>query len=1220
MLCLCAPSLAPIMTKISTALRRQLALIAIAITPLSAQVKPKSPAAAKPASDIAALVEGKSIHGFTTRALYLDAANRPMGARFTHDKTGFVLDVVREQSVPQAHIWVTTFPTTDRGEPHTQEHLLITKGGKGRALGTLASASLATTGAFTDQWRTNYTFNTAAGAKAFYTLVDAHLDALLNPDFTDEEVRREVRSFGITEDPATHALGLEEKGSVYNEMVSTEASPSSPVYEEMMGLIYGREHPLARNSGGTPAGIRELGADAIRTFHREHYMPGNMGMIVAVPDAIPLDGLLGRISASIAQYDHTAGDKAAISSMEDLPKAAPAAEGTIRIVNFPHKNPGEPSPLLFGWPANRTLSVNEQSLLGLYLDAVAGDATSNLYKRFIDTKTRTTDIGAHGVSAWLNDEPSVPFYISFDGVDPKHVNDTEIAAVRSAMLEELRAVAALPDGSQGLQAFNARIKSRIQGLQRAQSKFVNSPPRFGFRNTYSEWLDQLRLVNRTPGFRKSLVLAQAVQYADSMTNGPINNWRTLLPRWHVTDVIPYAVAGRPDSAMIERDAVDRRARAAAEVARLRSVYAVNDDQVALQRYKTDYEKNTAVLDELAATLPPSRLADDLPLTLDDPLQFRTDHVRGVPIVSSTFESMTSLTAGLNLRTDGVRDDELVYLSALPAMLTQVGLYKNDKVETFEEMTERQRREILSLSASWTGNPRLGRVELALAGAGNNPAESARALEWMRDVLTVPDWRAENLPRMRDVVDRQLNTARSTRQGAPETWVRAVSGAYEMQSNPRFLATSSFLTRTHFLLRLKWLLRDAGDASHRAALDEWFTALLPTDVGMTHAIAQRLVTGVSDTSVNATDSPGVKAFFARTRALPSAVQAIATDISHDLAVTLAEIPNETLAADWVYLVNQLRDDLMTPPSVSLAALTAMRNRLLSTGNARMFIVSSSANRIAVAPGVAALLGVLRVAPPTKAVAASVALIDQRLATRMPAGAHPQFVGLLDPNMSGGVMMNSAPSPTYADTSERALVRVLAGQLYGGGGAHSIYSQTIAAGLAYGNGLGQSAYAGRLSYYADLTPELPQTLSFVVGQLKKSPHDTALVDYAMTQLLHVRTGGSFEGRGFAIAEDLTDGITPDVVRRFNQKALALRKNKPDLAHAMYAQMDSVYAEVLPGYRHGMPNVPGAVYFTIGSEKQQAAYERYLKAEVSPDAQLVRLYPRDFWIVTPRKVNVP
>jgi hypothetical protein len=51
-----------------------------------------------------------------------------MGARFIHQRSGFTLDLLQIQSVPQAMIWVTTYPTSNMGEPHTQEHLPLAKG------------------------------------------------------------------------------------------------------------------------------------------------------------------------------------------------------------------------------------------------------------------------------------------------------------------------------------------------------------------------------------------------------------------------------------------------------------------------------------------------------------------------------------------------------------------------------------------------------------------------------------------------------------------------------------------------------------------------------------------------------------------------------------------------------------------------------------------------------------------------------------------------------------------------------------------------------------------------------------------------------------------------------------------------------------------------------------------------------------------------------------
>ena len=159
------------------------------------------------------LSEGSRVEGFRATALYLNDAGRPMGARFVHERTGFIFDLLQIQSVPQAFIWVNTFPTSDMGEPHTQEHLLLGKGSRGRYLGSLQTMTLSESNAFTQQWRTCYNFNTGGGSEAYYRMLRAELDALLHPDYTDEEIRREVRNFGVAEGP-DGSLRLEEKGTV----------------------------------------------------------------------------------------------------------------------------------------------------------------------------------------------------------------------------------------------------------------------------------------------------------------------------------------------------------------------------------------------------------------------------------------------------------------------------------------------------------------------------------------------------------------------------------------------------------------------------------------------------------------------------------------------------------------------------------------------------------------------------------------------------------------------------------------------------------------------------------------------------------------------------------------------------------------------------------------------------------------------------------------------
>src|SRR5690242_7168908 len=72
---------------------------------------------------LSSLSQSEVVDGFKAEAIYLNDANEPMGGRFVHQATGFTLDLLQIESVPQAFISVNTYPVSDKGEPHTQEHL-----------------------------------------------------------------------------------------------------------------------------------------------------------------------------------------------------------------------------------------------------------------------------------------------------------------------------------------------------------------------------------------------------------------------------------------------------------------------------------------------------------------------------------------------------------------------------------------------------------------------------------------------------------------------------------------------------------------------------------------------------------------------------------------------------------------------------------------------------------------------------------------------------------------------------------------------------------------------------------------------------------------------------------------------------------------------------------------------------------------------------------------
>jgi len=1163
------------------------------------------------------LTEGKNINGFRAEALYLNDADKPFGARFRHQRTGFTLDFLQLQSVPQVLMWVNSFPTSDRGEPHTQEHLLLGKGNAGRAHSSLEDMSLAGSTAFTMQWRTVYQLHTAAGPEVFYKLFESQTDSLLHPDYTDEEIRREVSHWGVNENPADKGLRLEEKGTVYQEMVSSYERPISLLFRVANQMIYGPDHPLALSAGGWPAAIREMKAEHIRRFHSDNYQLANMGMVASFPKEMPLEGALAHLDQILNRLNQVGPKQEAprFASEADLTAPKPAASGEIRLVEYPHQNAQQPGWVMFAWPATRELDTQEKALLNLFLANVAGDATTNLYKMFVDSKSKVMETGAQGVFGFLDDEMVVgnPVYMGLTDVVPASMTQQKIADVRQKILDELRRIASFKDGSPELAEFNERLKNRIIQNRRALSKFVNSPPGFGFRSSDAGWMSHLTDLNRTRGFRKSVTLKSELAAIEKLLSNKENVWSSYIDKWKL-GALPYAVAAKPAPQLGEQEEQAEAARAKAELERLEKRYGVSDEAEALRRFKTEYDATTAELERQAQQAAILRFVQTPPLTLDDQLDFKVSTLPGgVPMVASTFENMTSATLGIALRLDNVPEDQLVYLSMLPALLTETGVIKDGKPISFEEMSEMQRKEILALESYFSTNFKTNRVELAVRGSGNDLGESQRALEWMKLVLMSPDWRPENLPRIRDVVDQTLSGLRNRMQSAEENWVNDPADAFWRQDNPLLLTTSSFLTQAHNVHRLRWMLKDAGSEPDRAAISTFLSNLAGAGAKGKRddlIILLGAIQGKGELikKIPASLMPYGEEFTRLSREGGS----IAVEAAKDLEQLLADIPDATLATDWDYLARQIRHDLLIPSSQVLADLNAMRQGLLRTGGARLFFIGSPSSRTGLEPGVASLLAGFEQKPVQPVKYSSTRMVESRLRGRVAEKETPLYVGLINPNTQGGVFLNSAPSVSYLEADNReAILDYLASRLYAGGGAHGIFIKTWGAGLAYSNGFRGSPATGRMGYYAERTPELPQTLRFVIAELKKTKVDPGLVEYAIAGAFGVfRSASPYEVRGESMANDIADGLTPEVIRRFRQSILSLRQD-PKLADELFKRMAAVYARILPGMGVTASNVEGGIYYVIGPEKQLSAYEEYLKTVEGPGVRLYRIYPRDYWM---------
>ena len=1158
------------------------------------------------------LTEGARVKGFTAAAVYLDDAGQPVGARFLHDETGFVFDYLRIESAPQGFIWVTTFPTSDKGEPHTQEHLLLGKGDRGRKLGSSEAMSLAESSAFTAQWRTAYHFHTVAGQDVYWPVFENHLDALINPDYTDEEIRREVRNFGVDKGD-DGKLHLEEKGTVYNEMVRSYESPETGLWRTAGALVYGPTHPLALDSGGFPDAIRTMTADDIRKFHHGTYHLANMGMVGAFPSAMSLSTVLERTGAILEKERgaENAGRTVNVMTEADLPKPAPAAAATIKIVDYPYSDTGNPGPVLFAWPATRALDDTERTLLGLFLDTVAGDEGTNLYKKLIDSKTRTMDLGASGVWSQASNDQGEPVYIGLNGVKADKLDEKTIADVRVLVRAELEHIAKLPDGAPELVAFDQRVQSRVVDLRRRLNKFLDSPPGFGFRGASSAWMDHLHMLGKTPGFKKSVTMRPALARVEQILAAPGNPWRDRLRLWGLLDT-PFAVASKPSPAKRAELDAEHKQRLEAELLRLQKQYGTADPAATLARDQQDYDAETKKLEDSqkAVALPP--LVDTPPMSLDDNLQYETGKIGPVATFTSTFDSMASSRVQLAFRLDGaVPEADQMFLAAFPSLLSDAGVIEDGRPIAADEMRERLRKEVLELSVYYIGNPRTMRTELVIAGAGNGAAETKHAVEWMHRVAFSPDWRIENLPRLRDLVDQQLTSLHQRMLGAEEGWVDDPRDAWWLEDALQ-AHTASFLTQAHDLHRLRWMFEDPQDAKARAEI-KTFLVTLGDAKSLRRADLLELARSLAHVGEpNATKPKSQKLGRWLDAATKLSVKArpIARDAGKDLSLLVSDLPDNSLAVDWSYLCRQMAHDLELGAPAALAKLEELRAKLISGSRARIVEVGSKASQQALATVVEALATKLPIAPGAIAATRSPVgpkLFHERLREREPAAKQPTFVGFYAPATSSGVFLNLVKSTEYGDTKDDAVLDYLTSNLMTGHGAHSIFMKTWAAGLAYSNGLHPRLNVGVLDYYAERCPLLPQTLRFVIGELKKAKPDSNIARYAVATSFNSRIANGFEARAGSMAADLVDRLTPEMVKTFRSRLLELAK-RADLADTLFSRMEAVYGRVLPGY--GKLD-PGGVYFVIGPDKQLAAYQDYLHATVGKDATLYRIYPRDFWI---------
>lgn len=1218
------------------------------------------------------ILEGTRIGAFRAAALYEAAGSGAVGARFIHDPSGMPVDLLRFDSVPQAMVWVQTLPVSDRGEPHTGEHLVLGKGKKGRLLALMLDMSIGEGSAATWRSKTIYHFHTAGGRQSFLELTYRLLDTLFHPDFTDEEIRREVAHLGVVEDVETGLLSLEEKGTIYLEMLSSFEKPGCIIWNEAMRLAYGPGHPLGFVSGGRPEAIRTMEPKHIREYFCRCYVPGEtVGLIVGLPEQFELrrfltdlDGVIRKVcnghphnrGAAEEAPLYQAGTGAEVAkAAATVPPLNPPGQPLIRLLSFPSASSSEPGNAVFSWAPRANLSPTDLFRLRALWHVLAGDEASYLHKDLVDRSTRRVAPGIAHVSGWISAPEGHPAMLWLSGLAPEMLDPAALGRVRGVIADRLEWIASLGPGSAELSEVNEKARTYLIALRRNLVEQTETPPRFGYRGTDDFWYRHVRQLAAEPGFRKDLLLNRH-RKALEVEMVAVNVWRDLITRLGLA-VPPVCVAARPDTSLPRELSEDKRKRLGEALEELKLRYAVGDEQEALRRYRADFDAETAKLEATEPEITRPGFLRDPPLTLDAMidsevelliLETPTGAEADIPVCLSRFGRTSLVDMGLYFDVTSTEADDLIYLPLLPLLIADLGCRDEDAGWLpYDRLRQRLQREVRDLEARYSVNPREGgsRVEWAVYASGLGSDEARAALSWMNRLLeSAGGIEPPALPRLRDLVNREIASLRQLPLGEEEDWATNPAQAYRYQRDRAYLSTTSIFTKLHHLNRLSWRLQQPPATETIRLLESRLSEILERWDGTREGLTAEL------------DLMG-----AEIPPLPP----LARELTAYLRTELDGAPDETLRDDLARLYAQTLGDLLIAPRTVLADLSGLVRRLLRQGPSRAHLTGSAQNvdrllpqlELAIAQlveGAAAApanpdhgsveadpgsrdgshlgsgegragLGANRLGP---------GIVTENLRSRYPwiprgPGSRIPYAALRLESSRNVLFANTARLITYSNPRRSNLIDYLASKAFGGGGAHGLFMKTWGAGLAYSNGVGSSPRSGLASYYAERCSDGIETIRFVIEILREADRildGPFFLDYALANTFYdYRGGDTYLSRGRAMADDRADGITPECVRRFKQGLLRLRREwlllevastsiaglgDGHLLQMIRDRLPEVVGPLLVGYGSRAAERHGSVNFMIGPEFQIEAFEKFLEIH-EPGARLVRLRPRDFWI---------
>ncbi|MBI5881939.1 MAG: hypothetical protein HZB91_02410 [Elusimicrobia bacterium] len=1141
--------------------------------------------AARPrgAGALAGLKKGQKVGDFTAVSLYVNHLGKAMGARFLHRPTGLETDLLFFASVPQVSLTFKTLTADDKGIPHALEHLVLGKGAKGKRFNMLVAMSIGeyTAGTYADL--TGYMFNTAAGMEDFYRLFEACLDTLVHPDFTDSEIRREIYNPEVVSNASMGALAIEEKGTVYNEMVSGMEKTDLAGWFELSRLAFGPKHPLALNFAGAPDSMRTVTVPEVRAFHAEHYRIGpGMAVAAALPANEDPFAFLERFSAILARVGKGAGPAPAAIT---VPPFEPAAEGSIGIGSYPSADADAPQDVYLAFKPIWSLSASDALALGVLLDLLAGGETSYLHKDMVDRQTRKSDFGITSVGAYLDDPPSNLPCVSFSGLAADRVSKGSLESLRGAVVDRVAWLAGLKPGSQELREVGAKARSLVSARRRGLLKFMDNPPRFGMRSGGVAWHKYLERLNASSaGFRKSVPQTEAFVRLLARIDAGENVWAAAAAKGGLRSK-PFVTSLRPDADLLVRQTAEKRARIASLESEALASHGGKDLQAALKKRKAASDLAALELEERDKKVEKASFVQSPPLSLDEELSVRQKEVDKIGTATLSGVGDSPFTEmGLFFDLSRVPAEYHVYLPLLADTLTGVGVTTAaGEALDYSAMIEKYRQEIYELSSDVAANPRTRRLELSLTAGASSRDEVARAAEWVESCLRRNLLGPASRGRLIDMARERIQSLRTMTQQREEYWVREPASAWLYQDQPAWMSIRSPFTKLHHLDRLRWMLEDPSKAE-----------LADQRAGLA---------GVSASAAKGTRKDAL-----------AAIAKLPAEMAEGLRWELGGLPDETWRQDLAELSRGISADLGVGSAAVVAKLKELQSMILRRGRVRLSLTGNDASMDEALRRLSAVLSALPEAGPRGPEPRSRAMILERLAGREPSvreGGRPVHVALVNNGTKSGVLVLSAKAPSYQEHEAGDLVDYLAANVLGGSAGHSLFMRTWAEGLAYGNGVGSSLLNGRIGYYAERCPSLAATMGFAASVASNTAIDSPFfVEYALANSFgDYRGAEDFATRGYAMAANLADGVTPEVVRAFKSRLVA-KAREPGALKAVQSRVAPVLGRVLVGLGPKAAEAPEASGFVIGPAPLLDDYEAYLKAHGEAE-RLIRLYPRDFWL---------